>query len=261
MKPLAAALAAGVVILAAGWGLAAVYTWKDEHGVVHMTDRDPAAPGRDVEVTGPQAKPGPQDRGQAVRTMLAKAQADPAYPQLQRIVAEFRQSHTYSALDYFVCVDMALDLCNILKTKGFSPKVAAGSIKTDIAGLPRDKLPGVMDHAWVVVELKPGINLALEATGGFVVDGKVANFEYYYQGLVFDNPRQAKETDALIHNAIDNCKTAQDLITDWNANYAGRPANPAIMEAKGRLDAKMAECRDYNARYQDLINKQYRTLY
>ncbi|WP_243358283.1 DUF4124 domain-containing protein [Fundidesulfovibrio terrae] len=259
--------AAGFVVLAAlllaAWpGLAEVYTWKDEKGVVHMSDRKALDAGKNVtEMTGVKGQPVQGGRREMIQAMLASARNDARYVELQKLAAEYKRSHTYSMADYFVCVDMALDMANILKTKNFAPKVVAGSFKVDTAGMAPDKAMKAYDHAWVVVELSPGVNVALETTGGFVVDEKIPNFEYYYQGLVFQSPRQAKETDVLIRSVNETCGKAQELIKDWNNTQAGRVVDQRGLEAKGRMDAKISECTSVSQQYAELIKSQYKRLY
>lgn len=253
-----------LALCAVGPARAEIFYWKDAKGVVHMTDRKTGEAAQKGEVLGgTEGTDGPArvDRKQAVARMLAVAKEDPLYAQLQRLVAEYHASHSYSTADYFTCVDMALELSNIVKTKGFNPKLVAGNIKMDTAGMPPGKLREVFDHAWVVVELHKGVQVALEATGGYVADERAPNFDYYYQGLVFDSPRQAKETDALIHNAHEYCKEASALISEWNAKYVGRPPSPGSFEVKGRVDAKVAECNESSGKYEELLKRQYRALY
>lgn len=267
--PLPAALLVAGLLLALLAGSASplyaeIYYWKDSKGVVHMTDRktgDAAQVGTVIDTS----KAGPAGAGTDRRTrleaMLAGIRKKPQLAMLQQIVADYRRSHSYSTADYFVCVDMALELSNILKTKGFSPTVVAGSIKVDTAGVEPSKLRSVFDHAWVVVSIETGVYLALEATGGFAVDEKIPNFAYYYQGLAFENPRQAKETDVLIRNTNDTCKVAAVLVNDWNARFAGKQMSSGGSEVKGRMDAKVAECNESAAKYEELIARQYRTFY
>jgi len=257
---------AGVILglcLAAASPLGAeVYTWTDEKGVVHMTDRKIEDPGKKVkEMTGMQGPPAQGGRKEMIQAMLANARNNPGYGELQKIAADYRRNHTYSMADYFVCIDMALEMANILKTRNFSPKVVAGTPKTDTAGLDPAKARVVYDHAWVAVELQPGTNVVIETTGGYVVDEKVPNFEYYYQGLVFRDPRQAKDTVSLIRSVQDNCKKAQELLRDWNATYVGRTVDQQALEAKGRAEAKLGECLASTNQYEELIKTQYRRLY
>ena len=243
---------------------AEIYYWKDAKGVVHMTDRktgDAAQTATVIDSSKAQpAGPG-VERKARISSMLDGVRKKPQMAVLQQIVADYRRNHSYSTADYFVCVDMALELSNILKTKGFSPTVVAGSIKADTAGVDPAALRGVFDHAWVVVALEGGAHLALEATGGFAVEEKVPNYEYYYQGLAFESPRQAKDTDVLIRTTNDTCKAAATLVEDWNAKYAGRQMSSAGSEVKGRMDAKVAECNGSAAKYEELIKRQYRTFY
>jgi len=249
-------------LLATGFARAEVYTWKDEKGVVHMSDRKVEDPGKNVtEMTGVQGVPASAGRKEKVQAMLANARNDGRYIELQILVTEYKRSHTYSMIDYFVCVDMSLDMANILKTRNFNTKVVAGNPKVDTAGLSPDKAMATYNHAWVVVELQPGVNVALETTGGFVVDDKVPNFEYYYQGLVFNTPRQAKDTDILIRSAQETCGKAKGLINDWNRSYAGRRLDRGGLEVKGMVEAKVAECNTAGRLYEDLIKTQYRKLY
>lgn len=249
-------------ILAACPATAEVYTWKDEKGVVHMSDRKVEKPGTAVtEMTGLQAPPATGGRQAVVQAMLAVARNNPGYAELQKIVAEYKRTHSYSTLDYFVCIDMSLEMANILKTRNFIPKVVAGNPKVDTAGLAVDKAMQTYNHAWVVVELQPGVNVALETTGGYVVDEKAPNFDLYYQGLVFKDPRQAKETDALIHKINADCQKAREMVRDFESSYAGGPATQQALEAKGMVEAKARECTASAKQYEALIKGQYRKLY
>ena len=98
----------------------------------------------------------------------------------------------------------------------------------------------MFDHAWVVVELEGGAAVALDATGGFAVDEKIPHFAYYYQGLAFDNPRQAKETDALIHSANDNCKAAAQLVDAWRQLRVTANALLGVATVQYNLQAQTA---------------------
>ena len=269
---LAAALLAALTALALGTpsrhALAAVYTWTDEKGVVHMTDRKPPdKPGQSAPTPGvkqldatPPAPPG-GGRDKAVRDMLDKARRNTRLGEIAAIAAQYHATHTYSMLDYFVCVDMALEMANILKTRNFKPLVVAGTTKTDVSGMEPERMIRTFDHAWVVVELEPGVNVAVETTAGVVADEKIPNFERYYQGLVFENPRQAKDTDVLIRTINEDCKRVGELIEDWNRTKANRPVDQALIEHKGRIDGKVAECKEAQDKYKELIRRQFKALY
>jgi hypothetical protein len=195
--------------------------------------------------------------------MLDKARVLPGYAEVQRIAAEYHQSHTYlnSATDYFVCLDMALEMANILKTSGFSPKVVAGSSSSDTGLMDYGAIRQALNHAWVAVELQRGVQVAVEATGGYVADGDVPRFEYYYQGLVFDSPREARDASDLMVATGRECREAEALVKEWNATYQGRQATPKASEAKGRTEAKIAECRKRHLALEELIKRRYRALY
>lgn len=260
-SPLAAFLVL-VFGLAAIPAAAAVYSWVDEHGVVHMTDRKVEDSTGKVKQIGPvESAPGQGSRRFPILKMIGAARSNPRFAELQAIAAEYHRNHSYSMADYFVCVDMALEMYNILKTKRFAPSVVAGNAKVDTSGMDPEKMMGNFDHAWVVVELEPGVRVAVETTGGFLVDDKVSGFENYYQGLVFANPRQAKETDELIHGVKDDCMKAQQLVEAWTNQFVGRPKTEAAIEAKGRVDAKVSDCLSAKNKYKELIKAQYRKLY
>ena len=243
---------------------AAVYSWVDGRGVVHMTDRIAGDQGGTVttmEKDLPRPVSAGDGRRQAVLAELAAARDLPRFIELKQIVEEYRRTHSYSQADYFVCLDMALEMHNILATRKFEAQVVAGNVGVDTAGMDPARLMEVFDHAWVVVTLAPGVRVAVEATGGFVVDAGQPGFDYYYQGLVFQSPRQARQTQDLIHAVTGNCARARELIQDWNRTYVGRQPDEAMAEARGRVDAKVAECDGAQGQYRELITKGYQALY
>jgi len=261
--PVSLAVALVFLALAALPALAQLYTWTDEKGVVHMTDRKDKVPaGKGTEIKTPSSSvPGESGRAAVVRSMLTKAKDNPRLMEIKNLAAEYHRNHTYSKTDYFVCVDMALEMANMLKTRQFNTKVVAGTFNVDIAGMSPEKMRNAMDHAWVVVELDPGVNIAVETTAGVVADENIKNFEYYYQGLVFKDSKQAKDTDILMRTFNEDCTKARELIQEWNARYEGRPATAQALEAKGRVEAKVNECTGAKDKYAALIKEQFRKLY
>ncbi|MFZ5427941.1 MAG: DUF4124 domain-containing protein [Thermodesulfobacteriota bacterium] len=240
---------------------AQLFTWTDEKGVVHMTDRRdkvPAGKGVTVNTPAPAAEGG---RAGVIKAMLLKARENPRLPELRELAAEYKRNHTYSMTDYFVCVDMALEMANILKTRQFKASVVAGTVTQDVSGMSPAQMMGAFNHAWVVVELDPGVNVAVETTAGVLAEESVRNFENYYQGLVFKNPRQAKDTDVLIRTVKEDCAKAAELARDFDMRYAGGPATAQALESKGRVEAKIAECNGAKASYAAMIGNQYRKLY
>jgi len=253
-------LAVAVLLAAPCPSRAQLYTWTDEKGVVHMTDRKSSVPvGNAKEIKG--LSPPENTRTGRVKKMLEQANANTRMAELRQIADEYHKNHTYSMDDYFVCVDMALELANTLKTRTFNPVVVTGNPKVDTAGMTPLQMMASFNHAWVMVEMAPGVYAAVEATGGFVADETQKDFEYYYQGLAFESPRQAKETDVLIRTVNGDCDKARDLEKDWNARFAGRIATSQSMEEKGKLEAKAAECVDAKSKYAELLARQYRKFY
>jgi hypothetical protein len=105
---------------------------------------------------------------------------------LSQIVSDYCKSHTYSKQDSFVCVDMACDVWDMVKTKGIPAKIQVGNVESDIGSL------SAANHAWVLAEASPGIWVALETTAGRLVYAD--ENPRYYRGWSFDNPRTFKES-------------------------------------------------------------------
>lgn len=258
----AVALAIGVLLSTAFQAGAAVYTWVDKNGVVHMTDRKDGAPADQVKEIGqPPAPPAEATRRGAILSMISAARNDPRYADLVNIAAEYKRTHSYSMTDYFICVDMSLEMANILKTKGFKPTVMAGNPKVDTSSMDPEKMMTTFNHAWVLVDLGQGGRVAVETTGGFLVDDRLQGFENYYQGIAFENPRQAKETDELIRSHNEDCKKAREMVDGWNERFAGKPVSSMALQAKGQVDAKVQDCLTATERYKELIKAQYRKFY
>jgi hypothetical protein len=104
---------------------------------------------------------------------------------LQTILHLYQATHSYSKKDFFVCADMALDVWNMVKTKGIDSRIAIGNVTKFDAGWRE------YNHAWVVAETAPGKWLALETTGGQIVKREEAN-RNYYRGYFFPTPREFK---------------------------------------------------------------------
>ncbi|MBN2468485.1 MAG: hypothetical protein JXD19_10080 [Deltaproteobacteria bacterium] len=104
---------------------------------------------------------------------------------LQDLVRVYHATHTYSLQDFYVCADMAMDLWNMVETKGINARIGVGNVHESQATW-RD-----FNHAWVVAEYSPGKWLALEATRGSIVRGN--DNTNYYHGYFFDTPRELKE--------------------------------------------------------------------
>jgi hypothetical protein len=162
--------------------------------------------------------------------------------QLQKIVRDYHATHTYSMDDLFVCVDMAIDVWNILKTKKINAKILAGRVDQDITHLNGLEHIGQINHAWVVAEPQPGVAVPLETTGGYVVTPDKPNYRLYFEGTDFNNPKAFKEFIELRGRAFDTCQQVQSMENHFNATFAGRPITQDSIAYKGRLDQKVQDC-------------------
>ena len=104
---------------------------------------------------------------------------------LRGLASDFHSKHTYSREDSFVCVDMACDVWDMVKTRGLDAKIMAGNVRKDISSLAE------ANHTWVMVEVSPGDWVAIEATGGRVVER--AENSRYYRGRSFSTPKELKD--------------------------------------------------------------------
>lgn len=107
--------------------------------------------------------------------------------ELQDLVTKYYETHEYSKEDFFVCTDMAIDLWNQCKVKGFKGYIVIGSLDK------RFPQENEFNHAWVVIEPYPNQFIALDATSGTV---DLEN-ERYYNGYYFLNPKGIKDYQDL----------------------------------------------------------------
>ena len=91
---------------------------------------------------------------------------------LHNLVKVYHATHTYSKKNFFVCADMAMDVWNMIETKGINARIAVGNVNKAQANWKE------YNHAWVVAEVSPGRWVALEITRGTVVRGN-ENKNYY----------------------------------------------------------------------------------
>lgn len=164
------------------------------------------------------------------------------------IVEDYHQTHTYSQLDFFVCSDMAIDVWNMVKSKGINAEIQVGNIDNPNANFTE------FNHAWVLAEVEPLTWLALETTGGYVVYNET-NY-LYYRGFSFSTPNEFKsyvelkreyndEVDRInkIINEFNKCNQEYEALrTSYNQNYVGRPVSNEAIEARAQVDKKLGEC-------------------
>jgi hypothetical protein len=164
------------------------------------------------------------------------------FEQLQKIVRDYHVTHTYSMDDLFVCVDMAIDVWNILKTKKINSKILAGRVDQDITHLNGLQYIGQINHAWVVAEPQSGVAVPLETTGGFVVTPDRLNYRLYFEGTDFNSPRALKEFIELRGRAFNTCQQVQSMENYFNETFAGKPITQDSIAYKGRLEQKVQDC-------------------
>jgi hypothetical protein len=130
---------------------------------------------------------------------------------------------------------MAIDVWNMVKTKGINARIAAGNVNNPQADGTE------FNHAWVVAEAAQRKWIALETTGGYLVSGK--KNKNYYRGYFFASPRELKEYCDLYQKRSELIKRTQPLqkelekfkddydrelkkynnmVDDYNKKYAGR---------------------------------------
>lgn len=167
---------------------------------------------------------------------------------LQAILADYRKNHTYMDGDVYDCDNMAKDVWNILRTKGFRAKLAGGNAEKDVMKTTETYLMGA-SHAWVMAELAPNDWMALECTGGFLVP-REKNPLYYTSAIFFSDPTEMEEFLGTMKRAKETCTEYGTLSRGWNKAFAGKTAKPgsttdrSVMQAKGYMDAKKRECDD-----------------
>ena len=160
------------------------------------------------------------------------------------IAKDYANSHTYSKGELFVCVDMAMDLWNQLRTQGIKSTIKTGSVTKDMTWLINDPKSFIreMDHVWLLFEVEAGKYLPLETTGGFIVFADTPNSNRYFIGPEFDNPRQFKRFMEARDRYFTVCLQAERLRDAFNKTFAGRRVTQDSLAAKGMCEFKAEEC-------------------
>jgi hypothetical protein len=204
-----------------------------------------------------------------------ESQEDTNIRVLQQIAEDYHKIHTYSLDDFFICADMAMDVWNIVDTKGMRALLVVGNI--------RDPNAGWMDynHSWVVVETAPRQWVAIETTGGFLVYKN--NNPNYYRGIFFETPKDLKTnmdmrrdynteidrytTAATQYNAkVSEYNTELDyyksLVDSYNNNYVGQNLTVAqyqeSVNAKNIIDAELPKQDQLKAEL-DILTTSYKS--
>lgn len=174
---------------------------------------------------------------------------------VDEINQNYYSTHTYSSYDFFVCADMAIDVWNLVKTKGIDAKICSGNIDKDISLSSVNDLKSEINyfnsvnHAWVVAEIEPFEFVAVETTGGFLVFDETSEEEnvtkngfYYKSDLCFDSTSEFKKFLDVREDYIETCKKHIEMIDYWNENYVGEYLTSESSEYKGKMELKEEEC-------------------
>ena len=189
-----------------------------------------------AQVIAATAPPAPQAAQPAPQT-LNKMQI------VELIAAAFHKTHTYTLQGDFVCLDMAIDVWNQLRTYGIEAKIMGGNINENITAWNYRQLARESNHAWVVAKLSPAEKVAIETTAGVVIKPGMNNASAYFKGIEFDNPGEIKRFDSLRKKTNEVCRDANELIKDWNENVAGKQLRPdEIIAKKSRIEQRKQDC-------------------
>ncbi|MCE5244327.1 MAG: hypothetical protein LLF99_14150 [Desulfobacteraceae bacterium] len=169
--------------------------------------------------------------------------SEPNYRKIRSIVHNYRVQHTYMSNEFFVCVDMAMDVWNLLATSGIRSRIVVGNVQADIAeGNTVRRYLSTLNHAWVVAEVSPTAWIPLEITGGCVVEPSMLNYRLYNKGIAFENPKECKEFNTARTSMFDTCNESVTLQDNFNRSYAGRPVSNESIEYIGRMKQKANDC-------------------
>jgi CheY-like chemotaxis protein len=172
--------------------------------------------------TGP-APPstGPTPVPTAAATPTMEAQDTNTTGIVMEIAREYHDTHTYLGVetgqssDIYVCLDMAKDVWNMIKTRGINAVLEVGNIDRNITTVQD------VNHAWVLAEVAPMEWLAVETTGGFIVT-KDEN-PRYYSGMQFDTPADMRDyscgkgycfSNTCVDNECQECGRGLTIGTD-----------------------------------------------
>jgi hypothetical protein len=175
---------------------------------------------------------------------------------LYNILKDYHSKHTYERgnRDVFVCVDMANDVWNIVRTKGFNAKIQAGNLDKDIDSIAD------ANHAWVLAEVSPGTWVALETTAGEIVY-REDNPRYYF-GHTFADSGAVKEYQALAREyntvlvkynaAVDEYNRLLERYKNANS-YTQASMENRLMEKKGEAESRKKDLREILQKLNSLL--------
>jgi hypothetical protein len=152
------------------------------------------------------------------------------------IVKNYHDTHVYTTIDYFICSDMASDVWNMLLAKNITSVIVVGKVDVAITDIL------LSDHAWVMATVATGQYLALETTGGYVVDKTV--HPLYYRGWSFNSPADLKSHD--------------DMVKEYNIrvgfrNQLNTEANNAVEQYNKNAYTNPTDAGKYQAVYDKMV--------
>jgi len=125
-----------------------VYKWVDKNGVTHFTDSlTDSSVSENYDVEHRQTEDDDKDS-----SYVLEDQEEGEFSILKNVLTEYHRTHTYSTPDFFVCSDMAIEVWNILKTKGIRSVIYAGIVDKNVYWKGNLDYLKKMDHAWVLAE-------------------------------------------------------------------------------------------------------------
>lgn len=197
-------------------------------------------------VSTPSETPAPQEIIPALQETPAAPQAPKKPDKMQiveRIAAIYHTSHSYTMEEGFVCLDMAIDVWNQLKTNGIEAKIMGGTIHENITAWNYRQLAMEGNHAWVIATVSPNEKVAIETTSGKIIKQGTTDATPYFKGIAFDDPAQVKRFEQLRKLAAGNCRDASNLADDFNKDVAERQLRPEeIIARKSKFEQRKQDC-------------------
>jgi hypothetical protein len=162
---------------------------------------------------------------------------------VKAIAAMYHASHSYTLAGGFVCLDMAIDVWNQLRTYGIEAKIMGGIVTTNITAWNFQKLAFESNHAWVVATLSPTEKVAIETTEGKVILPDMENASAYFKGIAFDTPAEIKMFEFYRRKTLESCRETGMMIKDWDENVAGkRHKYEDIVARKTQIESRKLDC-------------------
>lgn len=168
------------------------------------------------------------------------------------IARKYNEDHSYSIADRFVCIDMAIDVWNQLKTAGIHAVFRMGNLDFDFPErFFMDDLRRI-NHIWLLVFIADGKWVPLETTSGQLITPDHPSFKRYWQGPWLKTPAQVKDFEKERNRVCESCEIAEQAIKDFNKYCAGRRPSRDCFQLEGVCDIKDAECKRAVKKLQDI---------